>query len=72
MRFSKRWPRDTSEPAPTAPGRGAAAAPAGRVGAAGRPGVRSGRATPRDQGVVPDDEPRLADRLIALATTYGR
>ena len=42
MRFSKRWPRDTSEPAPTAPGRGADAAPAGRVGAAGRPGVRSG------------------------------
>ena len=30
------------------------------------------RSTHRHRPVVPDDEPRLVARLIALATTYGR
>lgn len=37
--FSKRWPRNTSEPAPAARGRGVGATPAGRLEVAGVPGA---------------------------------
>ena len=34
--------------------------------------LRQARSTQRHRAVVPEDEPRLVDRIIELATTYGR
>ncbi len=34
--------------------------------------IGQARSTYRHRGVVPDDEPRLVDRLVALATQFGR
>ncbi len=46
-----------------------------RLGVAERRACRvlgQARATQRHPGVVPDDEPRVVDRMIELATSYGR
>ena len=70
--LDKRWPRETSEPVPTTPSRGACAAPAGRLGAAGLPSAQSGAVDAPASAGRPGRRTRLVARLIELATQYGR
>ena len=50
IRFSKRWPRETSEPAETRAGGGLGPSPAGRVGVAGMLSAGPGAVDPPASG----------------------
>ena len=84
IRFSKRWPRETSEPAETPAGGGLGPPPAGRVGAAGSLGhaecwARRGRPTGIGRGgrmmspTVGGPDHRVGDAVwaVGLSADYG-